>query len=226
MIDVDLLTQAHAVAMAVAPELKVRPLYLLRGGEATWIPSTACALASTHADPYMRDALESRGEWKGSGPFIVFNDENLTEAEFWVIFLHEMGHTLPAVSLEVVSTPETRAARDADLAAATAKYPGEPGWTRGHGTEWLRICCHLWWRLALTCNRVVPFHHAYDGAAYDLSYPQLYMEAIGNEPLLMRDFTFADIVASPKPTAFQQLFNWDYERYLQAHPKPQKEKVA
>jgi hypothetical protein len=147
--------------------------------------------------------------------------------EAYVVQLHETAH---AVLLPREEQPAAEADEVADLAALTewCRDPDRacyeqlpavyPGWFPSHGREFTRAALHCWWRAALA-GVFTPLDGLCAGAVYSMSAAYAYWNALGAEPVRMKDATFAEILATPEPDEFRQWWRADLKCWLQRNPE-------
>lgn len=87
-----------------------------------------------------------------------------------------------------------------------SNHPGKP-WGQ-HGDRFIRACSHLAWR-ARQNGQQIHFHDVIKTDAYGLSHPSHYSQTLGNEPRAMADLPIRQILDSPPPDAFAQLWASD-----------------
>ncbi len=212
----------------VAPELVGDvPLYtLVQPPEFPKLERTA-AVATRHADAGLAASLAAAGEWRGPGNTIMFCDHDFIDLG---LALHEAAHLLPLmpapkpprVSDEGLIAPNAHWHAYADLLRGEAETDLAaimPRWIVGdHGLQFVRRCLHLAHRAWHAGFDVPIWQMSFAGDQYDLSVDGEYRKAIGDEPVRLRDASFAEIEAEPMPAEFLDLFSADVQRWLDAHP--------
>jgi len=207
-----------AILGRIAPEVE-QPPYLVRQRDLPGLPvPTARAYCQRQPTPATQVALQDVGLWRGPATLIVFVERLTDRLEAFGRFLHELAHVVPYMpaSEPTYTLDELAASRSAQAAWAIAPDPVDlPRWADGHGREYLRVACHLWFRAYELCYLDVPpryvLHHEYDlsplGSYIDALTPELRTTDPGTP--------FADVVALPLPDAFQSLFEADKAAWLQ-----------
>lgn len=208
------------LAFAVAPELRRSPLYILDRRQDMPTPNVVAYAQSTYC-PLLRDSLAKCNRWIGPGPAIIFVKDDMPMEQLQVVLLHELSHLLPhSPQTETDPTDAERETAVRDFSEWCVKgesFPDSPLWHPGHGQEFVRIALHLWWRAALN-DVVVPFQDLCCGRRYSLSPAFCYWRAIGNEPLRMRDKSFAEILATEPPAEFTEWWQADLRCWMNHHP--------
>jgi hypothetical protein len=140
------------------------------------------------------------------------------------VLLHEAAHLLPYRAPQPApDVPESvELAALAEWCSDPDRFGYElprihPAWHPGHGREFIRVALHLWWRAALA-GVFTDFTRLCGGAVYSLSPAFAYWRALGNEPVLMKDATFAEILATPEPEAFREWWRADLAVWLRNNP--------
>lgn len=160
-----------------------------------------------------RSHLERTGLWRGEGDVITVCDSwfQLDRSAADGTLVHELGHALdhrgrePLISDETISSV-LRSDRErvaSGIPIPLGKRSHDPEWV-GHGHSWIRAAIHLTSRATV--------HHGYVGFAgefYGLSSSLKYIEALGNEPWRLRNLPIAEILKTPAPTPFTELFERD-----------------
>lgn len=186
------------------------------------------------ARPYIRN-------WQGRGPAFAVNDIALTvdansflgyrasrpdEARRWFdaaareIALHEVAHILDrGVERGEPPAPElmeaVRQAINGDVKATVSHEPpvhADPF----HGPRWMRAALHVTWRHNQRTGRVVSYESVLTPWNSGLSPAWDYYAALGNEPERMADQTFGEILSSPLPAAFAELWESDIKKLQRA----------
>ena len=140
------------------------------------------------------------------------------------VFLHELGHCLPAALEPIVDLPHTPAILNYQRhqwAKEWATSP-EPGCARDpHGAQFCRVVLHLYYR-ALVAGLVVPLAGLLATGNPMQSVESHYLATLLGELIAMRGQTFAEIVAAEPPAEFTRLCEADaelYRRYFSAKVK-------
>jgi hypothetical protein len=204
-------------ALQLAPELAQSQLYVCDHPEG--VPRPDVFGYTVANSPQLQAALERAGEWEGNGQFVVFADPTMSDGMRDVVLLHELSHRLPFAPSQ--QTAAHSAAKFAEFISSAAEPlpTNQPAFAFGdHGIEHVRIALHCWWRAALL-GKFVWFAGLCAGPAYQLSPPIFYWRAIGNEPVRMQHATFTEILNTPAPDDFNQLFLTDIRRWIQSHPE-------
>jgi hypothetical protein len=85
----------------------------------------------------------------------------------------------------------------------------------GHGLRFIRACGHLAWRARQHGHQYNLRDLGATGEGYGLSHASHYSQALGNEPRAMADLPIRQILDSPPPTAFAQLWANDTRKQKQ-----------
>jgi hypothetical protein len=230
MMDLQKITEVcRAIA---ARDLGDLPLYIvLESDVKTGLHRGYGGFTGSRLDLILKDRLGTR--WRGRGPAIVMNDfdpegTQLPDHNLFDIALHELGHILEIGWLleyrqgdlldgQSIATgflaslrwdPRDGAERGPDR--PTRAFEAEFDFTI-HGPAWIRCALHLHWRAAqlrritgLTPNTTGIIHRTrwHSGGS-------LYRVALGDEPKQMQAATFAEILATPAPSAFSAIWDQD-----------------
>jgi len=232
-----LAVQAEALCRAVAPDVAGGPLYVVLHAD---LPSELRmsdgleGFTTRYLDLILRPTLERLGRWRGRGPAMVVNPAAIASdlAElgrparrrcfartFLGDVLHELAHIFDA---GLIGGPEPPAnlvtfaalALKAELDGVTAPTNGPSAtipWRR-HEAPFIRLVLHLAHR-ARTCGTWLFAEDVFDAVEYGLSPTRRYAAALGDEPGRLAGSAFADIQATPLPTAFAELWQADVEHW-------------
>lgn len=225
MIDPSFLIDLRRLCSIIAPEID-QPIYLL------WHPADLPEPHNSGAYTFpattnvaIRDRLVSRGEWQGPGPTLVLLPDDFkrdTEGNRKCLagrVLHELTHHLPFQPITDESCDEARAVhlqQYQEWAKPESKANRKPGppWQQ-HGLRFTRACLHIhfrtvWhrWPMAFDLDDL-----AFAGSTYCLSSPYSYRRALGDEPGRMIDKPLTDVLKTPAPQAFADLFRADVEAW-------------
>jgi hypothetical protein len=175
-------------------------------------------------DLLLRDEIGT--SWQGRGPCMVINDIAMQqdipgsiEAEFLSTVLHELAHVFES-QMAFNSTPAMRVAQvkaDQQVVAQTVQqHP--PRWNRlrsyqQHDHRFFRALFHLRHRAERQGVRLSPFRH-HDDSRDTLMTMLNFRDALGEEPERLRKLSLRDILASPCPAEFCQLWIDDYQKFL------------
>jgi hypothetical protein len=182
-----------------------------------------CAVTGTLFSPVVQKYLVSAGEYHGPGPYIALR-KGLPREQRLAVLLHEMAHVLPAAPVGLPpDTADVRQEAELRIAQFTAdpvpSVDGLPTWiASAHGRGFTRISLHLWWRAAMR-GEVTPLADLCGGAHLELPPCYLFWCAIGNEPVKMQHATFAEILATPEPEPFRDLWRATLEHWIERHPE-------
>ena len=166
-------------------------------------------------DLYLRDAIGPA--WHGRGPCLVVIDVALAadahpdDFEYLVraVVLHELAHILerPALVTDRTGVQPARIQFEALAVADAVSRPelAEQPAYRGHEARFIRTVLHLRHRAAEAGVAIAPALLC-AGWRYGLSVADRYVEALGGEPARMAGALFHDILASPPPATFTELW--------------------
>lgn len=171
------------------------------------------------AKPY----LEAVGRWRGRGVAIALNFNAIEEADptgYSVMpllretTLHELAHALErtvfASDWEPVGDDAAMLRHAYDTHVVSEHVPSMVGpWNDGHGDRFVRACLHLYHRARGVLAPVYDVDRLCAGTFYGLSSARLYLDALTGEPELLRDAPIRDILATPAPAEFAELFARD-----------------
>jgi len=227
---------ARRLKRAVAPELPYIYLSDASNLDGVLARSTHCLGWQTNYNPLLRQFLVDRGEWCGVYPAVIIDVANVRElaADTTITaavlllqtFTHELTHALPFAVLpdsrRVPSAETLEQARVDHEKWATAIFNPVPWWQ--HGLEFTRRALHLHYR-ATVAGFDVPLDGLCAGPKYALAPPESYRDALGDEPARMAGATFTEILRTPLPIEFRELFRRDCAHYRTLHP-PNKEALV
>jgi len=224
------LAECKRMALAVAPELAERPLYLLTSCNCCQIPAAVLAYTPDPAtlDLCSRQTLQLFDEWQGPGTTIVFVQDAFEHyrpehrhAAMMLVCLHELAHNLPALEVEAMPVDheptEYEATEYANKFTAWNAEPtfrkGMPGWVGDHGDYFIRTALHLHHR-ANKLGWQLPLNDLLCcGGMYSLSHPNHYRATLAEEFDRMADATFAEIAAEPFPESFNDQLLADFRNW-------------
>lgn len=218
-----ILEDMRALAVALAPELGQSVLYVVSHPSVLPMPPNTRAYVVRGPCAPLEKHLRDVGQWAGPGPTIVFCAVKSRD-ELLVALLHETAHLLPhQPSAEAAALTPPSIADDTITFAAWAASPSPPAdtprWSYGdHGRDFVRIALHLWWR-AVCSGEMAEVNHLCAGSLYDLSAAHWYLRALGREPYAMREATFAEILATPAPKRFDDLWHDDLAHWMLNNPE-------
>ena len=216
---VDLVRQA-------APELAAVPIYLVPQSITPFAGSLMLAFTHPRLDVWVRSAIGER--WEGRGVCVVVNDALLAEEPdclrsdvLAAHAVHEAAHAIAddgwALTRGDDTEPDAESVRRIiPLAAERMSSPqnakvGPPGEFDVHGVGWLRTVLTMRQRLEdagvyLAASRVV-------GHRPELSRPEGYAFLLRDETNRTAGLTFAEILATPAPPKFVELWEQDRRDY-------------
>lgn len=211
-------------------ELLDAPFYCLAYDQDSPLADSALGWAFRAADnPAIEDVLRKHGLWRGNGRSIMLNVHRMRKSVSSAaalerlcnaIAIHEVAHHLPKTGIVDIPEPEDGKVDQRLIAANTAKMhreiealssPDIPPWS-GHGAEFIRVCCHLFYRSQQLGIPSCP-HSIAAGSQYGLSPFLDYCKAIGDEPQRLENESFGLICKMPFPAWFEDLFGRDVENY-------------
>jgi hypothetical protein len=235
------ITDAEQVLRDACPDIEEHaPVYIVVSdpngdGMPTALAGDTAAFHRAGLDLTLRDFLAANGRWRGRGFATLMNgavwqsvSERLSDRRdvfaemFCGCVLHELGHWLSDQS-----TANTAALRDLSDSVREAVTPsscvlssladrpdrevaGRPRWF-GHGVDWVRACCHLWWRAQPKIS-----HQAItNNAGYGLSSLANYADALVDELNTRQSDPIRHIVSSPRPSTLEVLWSKDIASWRQ-----------
>jgi hypothetical protein len=224
------LAECKQMALAVAPELAERPLYLLTSCNCCQIPPAVMAYTPDPAtlDLCSRETLRVFDEWQGPGTTIVFVESAFEhyhpqhrQAAMMLVCLHELAHNLPLLEAAALPVDHEPTQYEADeYGARQAAWNNEPlfrrglpGWAGDHGDYFIRTALHLHHR-ANKLGWQLPLNDLLcAGSMYSLSPATTYRATLADEFDRMADATFAEIAAEPYPAAFNDQLLADFTNW-------------
>lgn len=206
MLSAAFIAEMRELTTAIAPEVS-QPLYLMDHPAALPLPSDCGGYAMDFTCSQLKAVLIELGEWFGPGPQIV-----LCGGDDLGVFIHELAHVLPfEPRRDAIDDPMFASFRRLTLTrwAAEPTIPADkPKWT-GHDLDFIRTVCHLHGRVNMSgrmlCLSEIPFA----GEPYGLSPSWKYLSALGDEPERMASKSFREILATPAPNSFLELWKRD-----------------
>ena len=219
-----LLDELRDLALAIAPELP--RLYVLKQQPDWPRPDATIAYVVRGGCDVIESYLMATGRWQGHAPIIVFVETNLSRGQLLAVLFHELAHGLP-YHAETYTTPNQTVAEFQEWCQSPPpRRDLQPGWSYGdHGREFTRLALHLWWRAAIH-GEIAEFEPLCAGMVYDLSPCFMYWKALGNEPIRMKDLTFAEIVSSKPPQLFNDFWLADLAHWIKNHPNALNQEAA
>lgn len=202
-----------------------QPLYLLNqfdAGEGFGAPFYYSTIAYT--SPRLCVQLEKRlteiGIWSGDGPVIVCNAWGLaemTDGAALSALIHEMAHVLDLFeAFQAIQDPTSRqrclAAKTPDEAPSELWNFNQPLFC-DHESRFIRAALHLKHR-AERAGESIELQDLYvAGPRYGLSYPEHYYAKLREEIHDRENERLLDILSSPAPKEFRDLFADDVLAY-------------
>lgn len=192
------LAPLHKLARRIAPELT--GLVILSHPEG-WPPVAPGTIAYVPRgrNLLLRQWLIERGLWGGIWPpCVVWVDPPKCEEDRLGVFLHELGHALPAENLPDLPCEPSPAEYGEQVAMLSSAVARQSVPWQGHDHQWLRFALHAWHRAGRTvsldslCLQTHPYQ----------SPPWLSLSLLGDEPERMAGKSFAEIQATPAPADF------------------------
>ncbi|MBN2577643.1 MAG: hypothetical protein JXB10_01450 [Pirellulales bacterium] len=238
MLDAALLSHTKNLVFTVAPELRRDPLYIVDAATFDGLPSghrdcLGWASGGIVTDYDFRERIGA--DWIKPGRIICLMQDAIVEEWGREGFrdgalntvLHEAAHLLPVVDLpkddcaDLFDTPKIREwqrSKRVEAESLPEPGPGSPG--NNHGSQFVRIATHLWARATLA-GWNIPSSGLYGGACWFVSQPPHFVVALLSEIFGKRDAPFSEIVSSPTPKAFDELWqgclNLYYNRFKETH---------
>ena len=240
--------EAEALLRGIAPDpqdLGERPVYLVTEKELTASTDPNCyGCTSGVFDLKLRRRLEGAGRWAGRG-FACLVCEQRIFGEFAGqadriarflrnVVLHEFAHWITWSAMHVGPTVNwpggdvfDYGARFADAGEQPAfqPVPATKPWD-GHGADFIRAACHVADRARESGCRVWVGDLDVADHYYGLSPVFLYSISLADELDRRRHEPLRQILASPPPTAFQDLFDADVLASQQRTNDAQERNVA
>jgi hypothetical protein len=201
----------------IVPELCTTPLYVVAMDQTDYFNGCIGAMTGPHLDLALKSLIADG--WRGRGVAVVVNSTLAEEyfcwpgvAELFLIgrlILHEAGHAVAeGWALTRAAERDDHPPEALTLLEKITKAGTEINWyddldTGGdtgreflaHDDRWLRCCCHLAARAGVEAYAVI-------GGRDDLSAPEKYAAALGDETTLMAAAPLKTILDSEPPDAF------------------------
>lgn len=209
------------IARRVIPDLGSLPLYVVpmpegRSGKALGTYHPALCQAS-------RADLESQGRWQGEGVAVAMDLERIAdscsnrddvERRTLGTLLHELIHwardPLPLPSLDAAADLATDMAAVATLPEPETHLPRFMAMLTSHNDEFVRLSCHVTYRLSHGGGRCLAPHWLAFGSAYPgldgLGAPHEFMETLDSELERMAGLPLATVATLPAPDHFTNLW--------------------
>ena len=176
----------------------------LRGG-------SCAAWTSPLADLLLHSWLSSHGRWHGRGFATILHADQLPTVQLFAgAVLHELGHylTFPVVDSDCVAERSSVLVgylplRWAEPSPVAIDPRPLPRW-HGHGSDFVRACCHLAHRVESVIESVRPSHIRFVKPYYFGYSESHFLQALGSE--LERTGSIRAILAEPAPKAFAELW--------------------
>jgi len=223
------LNAAASLLREVAPiDLAGKPIYRFDSGSThgsgirrscgDWWAWTGAAL-----DLELERWLRARGWWAGRGPCIVFDlsriAANRSSSTAFLeavlgIALHELSHWLAGGQLAHCTLEEMPPViQDALKTEFWVRDPGDDPPVREpwdqHGKSFIRACCHLRYRALRFAHEGVIQQITFAGDTYGVSAREAYFAALGDEPHRHRGESIREILDTPAPDGFRELWERD-----------------
>ena len=213
---VDLLRTIDADAFGTA--------YVLCASDVGGMPAGCAGITGALLDRQLRQYLESSGQWQGPGFCCVIDTDQFNgrydgdrEAALLHAVVHEAAHHAAIGRAAMLAKPDSElepmllaALRsvDFDSLPMIGVAPG-PLWEH-HGAEFIRANLHLHYRAWHLAQRLLWLDMlSVAGPTYGLSPAELYVEALGDEPERCNGWSMLDVIETPAPAAFLELFAKD-----------------
>jgi hypothetical protein len=178
------------------------------------------AWTSAVLDLKLQDNLRAVGKWRGRGFATIVNDGLIcSEPGFFAIALHELCHWLTEPEWQVVDTSRLSEAlpnlERAVLTMASRPFAEDPtdeiGWLKFdwavHGSDFARACVHLLYRAGVHGVPINPVEMRFAKRWGNCQYaPATYTAAIGTEPRDRQEEPLRDILRSPPPADWINLW--------------------
>jgi hypothetical protein len=217
----DTARRAAEIARSVAPlDLAWRAVYVVPYSRALAIApelcgELLCGWTSLAADVRLRPLLDQLGLWEGRGFACLVNDCLLGDAAAFIgTALHELAHFLTFARSHcetITAAAVEQLASELAWPAPSAPDPNGPKWRANrraaHCGRFHRAAVHLSHRAAAFGIHEGHLHFAGDN--YDLSSPREYMAALANECAATAGASIAELLDSPAPSQFVELWERD-----------------
>ena len=217
------LARAEELCHAVAShDLGETPLYIVSQSdlpEGFGSGDPCYGYTTPSLDLYLQDHIR---DWRGRGPCMVINDLALREDHLsdeleyptCAYVLHELAHILdrPALFQDRTGVDPKRLIFEKLVVASATQRPARTDLPPyfGHEHAFIRIAIHLCHRAGRNGISVAPAVVC-AGYQYRLSHAARYQEALGDEPRRCVDLSFREILASPAPRPFLDLWRADLD---------------
>jgi hypothetical protein len=223
-----LFSECHRLALAVAPELGDRPLYLMTQEEFAGQPSPTACLGWAEAQPVIDYNLVDilGGRWQGPGRVVCLDLPAIAQAAAAPdqvarctlnVLLHEVGHLVPRTELptreaELVPTPAFKQLQLECRKLAIAIPEPEAGAADDpHDWRFIRRCCHLFYR-ACALGWDIPAMYLFGPRQWQ-SPTEFYLTLLLPECVRMSGATFQEIETEQPPAEFMQLWRQNLSHY-------------
>lgn len=161
---------------------------------------------------------EIGARWRGAGPTFLLNDisPDCQDPDSFVgIAAHELAHAVDAFDAYIPEvpnyTPTVPEGFAASVVTGNITVPGRSV-RHGHGPSWLRICCHLTFRMQQR-GWPVWLPQVIDHDFYAYSSTSVYRRALGDECERLEDIPLSKLCDIPSPTDFIDLWNADLAQW-------------
>ena len=222
----ELLAAGATTVRAIVPELQRVPLYLVDQKETAFVEARPMAMTSPRLDLMLKDHVGER--WAGRGIAVLFNTPLIEacylDVQAWIrpAIVHEVSHALAdgwglQRHLESDDYPGDQVAA---LVGTVVEHTSRSTWWEdeggitcleflAHDDRWLRCCCHLATRAGLPVFDVI-------GHREELSSPIAYLFTLREEIYRSLRRPVAEILNSPAPEAFAELWALDVVNFESA----------
>ncbi len=233
-----MLDRAARLLKAAAPELAGVPLYLVAQSGTAFAGSCLSAFTHPNLDVWIKGRLA--GRWRGRGWAVVLNDTAagipsevpacMLADHVAAAAVHEVGHgfadgyDLAAAGSEPGEDALKAGREITPLAAARMADRGAPtdraivGEFMAHGERWIRAVLHL--RRRIEAAGVYLPASTCVGVRSELSRPEAYDAALADEPERTAGRPLAEILDSPAPAAFAELWERDRAEFASIFEEP------
>jgi hypothetical protein len=213
----------------IIPELAAVPFYIMPADQTPFANDLVLSMTGPLLDLAIRDVAVKAQIWAGRGCAIVLN-RALAETYYWPgvreetligqLIVHEVCHAISdgwifsrARERDDFAAEGLAALRELVKDASQDNWFENPdtGGATGrevlaHDDRWLRCCCHLAYRLNVEAFCVI-------GRRPELSDPELYLAALGDEPERMAGAPLQTILDSEPPEDFLLLWMCDLQQF-------------